>query len=110
MRVLTQLNNRERIALAICAVFIVATLLLTLIDRTSLVHATRTIINPNYLQLRYTGNIVVPDDNPGMCRFSKYDNRTSELRHTEIAECYDKSKENSPNARLNSLRETFKKQ
>jgi hypothetical protein len=109
MRVLAQLNNRERVALIVCATFIVATVVLTFIDRTSLIHATRLMIDPNYQQLRYTGTIVTPDHSPGMCRFVQYDNRTSEFRNTEIAECFGRSGGNSPFARLNSLRESFKK-
>jgi hypothetical protein len=109
VRDLMQFNNRERAALAVCALFIAATLLLTLVDRTSLVHATRLIINPNYLQFRYTGTIVTPDEASGMCRFAKYDNRTSEIRNAEINECNSKSKLDTPHSRLQSLRDTFKK-
>jgi hypothetical protein len=107
MRVQAQLNHRELTALIICVAFMVATFVLSIVDRTSLVHATRMIVNPNYQQLRYTGTIVMPDQAAGMCRLVQFDNRTIELRHAEIAECFAKSGVNSPFGRMDSLRDAF---
>ncbi len=109
MRVLTQLNRRERIALIVCVAFMIATLVLSFTDRTSLVHITKTIINPDYLKLRYTGTIVMPDQSSGQCRFTKFDNKTSEIRHAELGDCFGKTKVNSPYGRMESLRDAFSK-
>jgi len=109
LRVLAQLNRRERIALVICLTFIVATLLLSIADRTSIVHITRSMIDPNNQQLRYTGTIIIPDQAAGQCRFTQFDNKTSEFRHTELGECYGKSGVNSPYSRMESLRDAFSK-
>ena len=107
MRIADQLNSRERTALIICLAFIVATMLLAVVDQTSLVHTARTMMDPNYLRLRYTGTIVIPDQPQGMCRFVQYDNKTSEFRDTEIAECLGKAGVNSPYNRFDALRDTF---
>jgi hypothetical protein len=107
LRVLAQLNNRERTALIICVAFIIATLALSMVDQTSLIHVTRTMIDPNYLKLRYTGTIVMPDQSPGQCRFVQFDNKTSEIRHAELAECFSKPGVNSPYDRMNSFRDAF---
>jgi hypothetical protein len=107
LRVLAQLNHRERTALIICVAFIAATLVLSIVDHASLIHITRAMIDPSYLQLRYTGTIVTPDQTDGMCRFVQFDNRTIELRHAEIAKCFGKSGVNSPYGRMDSLRDAF---
>jgi hypothetical protein len=109
MRILAQLNRRERIATAVCVAFIAATLLLSILDRMSLFHVARSMMDPNYQQLLYTGTIVIPDKIPGQCRFTQYDNKTSEFRNTEIADCYSKSRINSPISRMDSLRDAFSK-
>ena len=109
MRILAQLNYRERMALIICMAFIIATLVLSIVDRTSLFHVTRMMIDPNYQQLRYTGTIVTREQAAGMCRFVQFDNRTSEIRHAEIAECYTDRGVNSPFSRMISLRDAFTK-
>jgi len=107
MRVLAQLNNRERTTLIICAAFIAATLFLSFVDKMSLVHVTRMMIDPNYQQFRYTGTIVTPDQADGMCRFVQFDNRTIEFRRAEVADCFAKRGINSPYGRMNSLRDAF---
>lgn len=107
MRVVAQLTRRERIALIICVAFSVATLFLSFADQTSLIHISKLMIDPDYLRLRYTGTIITPDQAPGQCRFTQYDNKTSEFRHTELAECYGKPEVSSPYGRMNSLRDAF---
>ena len=109
MRISAELNSRERTALIFCLAFMAATLLLMFVDQNSFIHTVRSTLDPNYLQFRYTGTIVIPDQPHGKCRFVKYDNRTSEFRNTEVAECYDRPSSYSPHARINSLRETFKR-
>ena len=109
MRIADQLNSRERTALIVCLAFIVATMLLAIADQTSLVHVARTMVDPNYQRLRYTGTIVIPDQPAGMCRFVQYDNKTSEFRSTEIAECSAKPGVNTPFNRFDALRDTFSK-
>ena len=109
MRISTGLNSRERTALIFCLAFLAATLLLTFVDQHSFIHAVRSTMDPNYLQFRYNGTVVIPDQPNGMCRFIMYDNKTSEFRNTEVAECYNRPSMYSPHARIESLRETFKK-
>jgi len=109
MRISAELNSRERTALIFCLVFMAATLLLTFIDQNSFIHTVRSTIDPNYLQLRYTGTVIIPDQPNGQCRFIQYDNRTSEFRNTEVAECYNRPSVYSPHSRMDSLRDTFKK-
>src|SRR4029077_14734996 len=109
MRITEQLNSGERTALIMCVAFIVATLLLAMVDRTTLIHTARMMMDPNYLQVRYTGTIVIPDQPSGMCRFVQYDNRTSGFGNTEIAECYAKRGINSPGNRIDALRDTFRR-
>ncbi len=108
MRLSTELNNRERTALIFCLAFMAATLLLTIVDQNSFIHTVRSTLDPNYLQFRYTGTIITPDQSKGMCRYVQYDNKTSEFRNTEFAECYNRPKY-SPHARIDSLRDTFKR-
>ena len=109
MRISNELSGRERTALIFCLAFMAATLLLTFVDQNSFIHSVRSTIDPNYLQLRYTGTVIIPDQSKGMCRFSQYDNRTSEFRNTEVAECYNRPSSYSPHSRMDSLRDTFKK-
>jgi hypothetical protein len=109
MRIAAQLNSRERTALIFCLAFMAATMFLSFVDQNSVIHTIRSKMDPNYLQFRYTGTIVVPDQPNGMCRFVEYDNKTSEFRNTEVADCYGRSGTNSPYSRMNSLRDTFKK-
>ena len=109
MRISNELSGRERTALIFCLAFMGATLLLTFVDQNSFIHTVRSTIDPNYLQLRYTGTVITPDQSKGMCRFSQYDNRTSEFRNTEVAECYNRPSSYSPHSRMDSLRDTFKK-
>jgi len=109
MRIQAQLTHRERTSLIFCLAFMAATLFLSFADQNSFIHTARMMIDPNYLQLRYTGTIVTPEPTFGMCRFVQYDNKTSEFRNTEISECFSKSGINSPYSRMNSLRDTFKR-
>ena len=109
MRVAAQLNHRERGALVFCLAFIIATLLLSFVDRNSFIHTARSMLNPNYLQVNYTGTIVTPQPDSSMCRFVEYDNRTSEFRNTEVADCLRKSGGTAPFARMDALRDTFKR-
>ena len=109
MRISTELNSRERTALIFCLAFLAATLLLSFVDRNSIIHSVRSTLDPNYLQVRYTGTIVTPNQSNGMCRYVQYDNRTSEFRNTEVAECFGKSGMYSPHSRMDSLRDTFKR-
>jgi len=109
MRAIAKLNSRERAGLIFCLAFIAATLLLSLLDKSSMYHALRSTLDPNYLQFRYTGTIVTPDQVSGMCRFVQYDNKTSEFKNSELAECYSKPSVNTPHSRIDSLRDTFKK-
>ena len=55
MRIRARLSHRERNALVFCVAFIAATLLLSLVDQNSFIHTARFIIDPNYLQVQYTG-------------------------------------------------------
>jgi len=109
MRISAQLNSRERTALIFCLAFMGATLLLSFVDQDSFIHTVRSTMDPNYLQFRYTGTIVIPDQPNGMCRFVQYDNKTSEFRNTDVAECYARPGMNQPYSRMNSLRDTFKR-
>ena len=109
MRISAELSSRERTALIFCLAFMAATLLLLFIDQNSFIHTLRSTIDPNYLQLRYTGTIITPDQSKGMCRFVQFDNKTSEFRNTEFAECYNRPSSYSPHSRMDSLRDTFKK-
>ena len=109
MRISTELNGRERTALIFCIAFLAATLLLSFVDRNSIIHTVRSTLDPDYLQLRYTGTIVTPNQPNGMCRFVQYDNKTSEFRNAKVAECFGRSGIYSPHSRMDSLRETFKR-
>lgn len=109
MRILAKLNRRERTALVVCLVFIAGTLLLTYIERFPAFHLARSMMDPEYQRLRYTGTIVTPEQAAGQCRFTEFDNKTSEFRRTEIGECYGKPGVNSPYDRINSLRDAFKR-
>jgi hypothetical protein len=108
MRVLAQLNRRERIAVVACLAFVTATLLLSVVEHFQLVHVARTMLDPNYQRMKYTGTIVLPGPERGQCRFTQFDNKTSELQKSEVAECYGR-RPNSPNDRINVLRDTFKR-
>lgn len=109
MRILKELNGRERTALVFCVAFMLATLVLSTFDQRSILHNARSMIDPNYLDVTYTGTIVVPAQTSGQCRFTQFNNRTIEFKGTAIAECYGKSGMNSPNDRMNSLRDAFKR-
>jgi hypothetical protein len=110
VRVVAKLSRREQTALIFCLAFIAATFLLSMIDQNSLFHAVRNRLDPNLLRNGYTGTIVTPEQAAGMCRFVQYDNRTSEFTNTEFGECLSRRfNVNSPNARMNALRDTFKK-
>ena len=109
MRTRVRFTQRERNAFVLCVAFIGATLLLSLVDQNSIIHSARSIIDPNYLDVRYTGTIVTPSLSSGICRFVQYDNKTSEFRNTEFAECLRNSGRTSPYARMEALRDTFKK-
>ena len=108
MRISAQLNSRERTALIFCLAFMAAILLLSFLDQNSFIHTFRSTIDPNQ-QLRYTGTIIYPEQANGKCRFVQYDNRTSEFRNTEVADCYARPGIYSPNSRIDSLRNAFKK-
>ena len=107
MRFVGQLNSRERTVLLFCVAFMLATLLLSTFDQRVIVHHARSIIDPNYLDVTYTGTIVVPVRQSGQCRYTQFNNRTIELKGTEIAECYNPSPMNQPGERMNSLRNAF---
>jgi len=109
MRILTQLNRRERIALVACLLFIAATLCLSFVEQARVFHLARSMMDPESQRIRYTGTIVVPEQMPGLCRFVQFDNRDSESRRTELAECFGKPGINSPYDRMNSLRDAFKR-
>jgi hypothetical protein len=109
MRIVSQLNGRERAALLFCVAFMVATLVLSTFDQRLIVHQARSLVDPNYLDVTYTGTIVVPVQQSGQCRYTQFNNRTIELKGSEIAECYNSSPMNQPGARMNSLRDAFKR-
>ena len=109
MQVPAHLNQRERTGLIFCVAFMVATLFLSFVDQNSFIHTARSIINPNYLQINYTGTIVTPQPDSSLCRFVEYDNKTSEFRNTEIDDCLRKSRGTAPFARMDSLRDTFRR-
>jgi hypothetical protein len=109
MRIRPRLSHRERNALVFGVAFMAATLFLSFVDQNSFIHTARMMIDPNYLQVNYTGTIVTPAPTSGMCRFVEYDNKTSEFRNTEIANCLRKSGPISPNSRMDALRDTFKR-
>src|SRR5260221_11051365 len=100
MRITAELNSRERTALIFCLAFMAATLLLTFVDQNSFIHTVRSTIDHNYLQLRYTGTVIIPDQSKGMCPFSQYNNRTKEFRKTEEAEYYTRPNSYSLNSRM----------
>lgn len=109
MRFVSQLNGRERTALLFCVAFMVATLVLSTFDQRLIVHHARSIVDPNYLDVTYTGTIVVPVQQSGQCRFTQFNNRTIELKGSEVTECYNRSPMNAPGERMNSLRNAFKR-
>ena len=109
MRVLAQLNNRERTALVVCLAFITGTMLLTLAEQVPIYQIARSMMNPEYQRLRYTGTIVTPEQVAGQCRFTIFDNKTITLQRSEVGECYSRPGVNSPYERINSLREGFKR-
>ena len=108
MRVLAQLNRRERTAIVVCIGFIAATLFLSLVDQFRVYRFARSIINPEYQRLRYTGTIIVPQT-MGQCRFTQFDNKTSELRGSEVGDCSNGTGPTSAGNRMNSLRDAFKR-
>jgi hypothetical protein len=108
MRIVSELNGRERTALLFCVAFMLATLVLATFDQRSIIHHARTMIDPNYLDVTYTGTIVQPAQQSGQCRYTQFNNRTIEFKGTAIAECYGRSTV-SPTDRMNSLRDAFKK-
>lgn len=107
MRIAGKLSRGEQTALIFCLAFIVATILLSLVDRHSLFHALRSKLDPEHT--RYTGTIVTPDEVDGRCRFVQYDNRTSEFFNREVANCNARPGMNAPNERMNALRDAFKR-
>jgi hypothetical protein len=109
VRVLGKLNGRERVALVFCLAFMLATLVLSSFDQRTVVHTARTMIDPNYLDVQYTGTIVQPAKTVGQCRFTQFNNRTIEFRPSEFGECYRTLGAMTPHDRMNSLRDAFKK-
>ena len=112
MRFLKQFNRREQTALLVCAVFIVGTLFLSLVEQSSLFQIfqfARSMIDPTDQKLRYTGTIITPHETSGLCRYVQFDNKTSEFRHTEIATCFENPGTSSPSGRMNALRDAFLK-
>ena len=109
MRALTQLNRRERTALVFCLAFMIATLVLSTFDQRSVLHTARSMIDPNYLDVQYTGTIVQPAKTLGQCRFTRFNNRTIEFKPSEIGECYGRSGASSPSDRMNALRDAFRR-
>jgi hypothetical protein len=107
MRIVSKLNRREQTALIFCLAFIAATIMLAYVDKNSLFHALRTKFETQHQQ--YTGTIVTPDEVDGRCRFVQYDNRTSEFRNREVANCNSKPGMNAPTDRMNALRDAFKR-
>jgi hypothetical protein len=107
MRIAGKLSRREQTALIFCLAFIVATIMLSFADKNSLFHALRSTFESEHK--RYTGTIVTPDEVDGRCRFVQYDNRTSEFRNREVANCNSKPGMNAPNERMNALRDAFKR-
>jgi hypothetical protein len=108
MRVLAQLNRRERTAIIVCIGFIAATLLLSLVDQFRVYRYARSMMDPEYQRLRYTGTIVVPNMQ-GQCRYTQFDNKTSELRGSEVVDCIGGVGATSAGNRMNSLRDAFKR-
>jgi hypothetical protein len=112
MRVMAQLNRRERTAIIVCVGFIAATILLSFVDQFRVYRFARSLADPEYERLRYTGTIVVPTvpgQAQGQCRFTRFDNKTSELRGSEVANCFGGPAATSANDRINSLRDAFKR-
>ena len=109
MSIAKQLTGRERTALVFCVAFMMATLVLSTFDQRSIVHTVRSSIDPNYQDVRYTGTIVQPARASGQCRFTQFDNRTIEFMGSGIGDCFNNRNPYSPNERLNSLRDAFKK-
>jgi len=103
------LTSRERTALVFCVAFMIATLVLSTLDQRSIVHTVRSSINPNYLDLRYTGTIVQPAKASGQCKYTQFNNRTIEFIGSEINDCLNNRNPYSPSERMNSLRDAFKK-
>jgi len=109
MRFVSHLTGRERTALLFCVAFMVATLVLSTFDQRVIMHQARSIVDPNYLDVTYTGTIVVPTPQSGQCRYTQFNNRTIELKGSALAECYRSSPLNQPGERMNSLRNAFNK-
>jgi hypothetical protein len=109
LRVLTQLNPRERTALIVCLVVFVAILFLSIANQTKLIHITKSWIDPDYQQHSYFGAIVIPDQVSGRCRFVQYDNKSGETRSTELSECPGKVGVDSLNNRMNAVQDNFYK-
>jgi|DewCreStandDraft_4_1066084.scaffolds.fasta_scaffold08861_4 hypothetical protein len=107
MRIAGKLSRREQTALIFCLAFLAATILLSLADRNSLLHRLRGTVDSQHT--RYTGTIVTPDEVDGRCRFTLYDNRTSEFLNREVANCSARPGMNAPNERINALRDAFKR-
>ena len=108
MRVLAQLSRRERTAIVVCLGLMVATLGLSLVDHIHVYRYARSMMDPENQRLRYTGTIVVPHV-LGQCRYTQFDNKTSELRGSEVSECLGGSLANPAGNRLDSLRDAFKR-
>ena len=107
MRFVSGLTGRERVALLFCVAFMLATMVLSTFDQRTIVQQARSIIDPNYLEVTYTGTIIVPTQNSGQCRYTQFNNRTIELKGSEVTECYRRSALNQPGDRMNSLRDAF---
>ena len=109
MRFVSHLTGRERTALLFCVAFMIATLVLSTFDQRVIMHHARSIVDPNYLDVTYTGTIVIPVEQSGQCRYTQFNNRTIELKGSALAECYRSSPLNQPGERMNSLRNAFNK-
>ncbi|HTS40602.1 MAG TPA: hypothetical protein VMH84_08700 [Xanthobacteraceae bacterium] len=107
MRFLTQLSRRERTALVICLGFIAATFLVSYAEQTSIFYYGR-FRDPEFQKRQYTGTIVIPEQNLGQCRFTQFNNKTSEFTRSEVGDCYSRPDVNQFD-RMHSLRDAFKK-
>ena len=109
LRVLTQMNPRDRTALIICVAVFATILFLSVANQTKLIHITKSWINPDYQRDSYVGAIVIPDRASGQCRFVRYDNKSSETGRTELTECPGKLRVDSLNNRMDAVQDNFQK-
>jgi len=106
------LNRREIAALIASIALLAGTALLLALERlppASPVQAAKPTAGAADPEPIYTGTIITPDPNTGICRHVQFDNRTGEFRRTDLARCDSSPAFNPALGRLHVIRDSFRK-